>query len=122
MFSWDQEGVSRARYRIIGRKIWFLPNPDGSASIDLWYIPLAPLLESDDDEFDAINGWEEFAIVDTAIKMLTKEESDTSQLEARRLKLENRIIEAANNRDAANPFKIADVSTSYDSDFGSGNL
>lgn len=120
IFSWDQEGVSRARYRIIGRKIWFLPNPSGSASIDIWYIPLAPVLEDDSDEFDAINGWEEYIIVDTAIKMLSKEESDTSALELRMAKLTNRIETAANNRDAANPMKISDVNSSYDSEFGSG--
>lgn len=122
IFSWDQEGVSRARYRIIGRKIWFLPRPDGSADVDIWYIPHAPVLVADVDEFDAINGWEEYIIVDTAIKMLAKEESDTKDLTARKLFLIDRIETAANNRDAANPMKVSDVIASYDSDFGSGNF
>lgn len=113
--SWGQDGVSGVRYRIIGRKIWFLPTPDNNAVVNIWYIPLAPVLESDSDEFDPINGWEEYVIVDTAIKMLTKEESDTSALELRKLKLEQRINTAANNRDAGNPIQVSDTSIDYDS-------
>lgn len=120
VFSWDQEGISRARYRIIGRKIWFLPQPSGSAKIDIWYVPLSPWLEDDTDEFDVVTGWEEYIIVDAAIKMLTKEESDTKDLQTRKLFLTKRIEEAANNRDAANPMAISDVSSNYDADFGGG--
>ena len=53
--------------------------------------------------------WREFIVVDTAIKMLGKEESDTSLLERRRANLEKRINEAAAARDVGRSMRIQDV-------------
>lgn len=110
-FSWNTSGADSARYRIVGRKIWFMPAPSGLNQIDIYYIPLAPLLESDSDTFDCINGWEQYLIVDTAIKMLGKEESDPSLLILEKTKLEKRINTMARNRDSGRSQRVSDVSS-----------
>ena len=61
----------------------------------------------DDGEFDGISGWEEYVIIDAAIKMLVKEESDTSALNAAKQAMLIRIKAAAAGRDAGEPPKIS---------------
>lgn len=58
---------------------------------------------------DGISGWLEYVITDAAIKMLQKEESDTSVLQFQKAALIKRIEAAAENRDAGNPATVADV-------------
>jgi hypothetical protein len=102
-------GAAGPRYKINPTAISFLPVPDGAYNMELWYIPTCPKMVVDADTFDGINGWEEFIIVDAAIKMLQKEESDTSLLEKQKLKLEARINLMAENRDAGQSFRVTDV-------------
>lgn len=58
---------------------------------------------------DGISGWLEYVVTDAAIKMLQKEESDTSVLQFQKAALIKRIESAAENRDAGSPATIADV-------------
>lgn len=58
---------------------------------------------------DGVNGWEEYLVVDAAIKALQKEESDVSVLLAQKALLQRRIESAATNRDAAEPARVVDV-------------
>lgn len=102
-------GAAGPRYNIANDQIIFMPVPDGVYSMELWYVPACPVLSASGDEFDGINGWEEFIIVDSAIKMLGKEESDTSLLERRRNALVKRIEEMKENRDAGLSFRVSDV-------------
>ncbi len=109
IYGWDENAVTRARYRIIGRKLWIIPNPTGVRTIQVWYVPHAPILENDSDEFDAINGWEQYLIVDVAIKMLMKEESDISAHLLEKQQLEKRIKTMASNRDIGQSSQVSDV-------------
>lgn len=61
------------------------------------------------DSIDGRNGWEEWVVVDAAIKLLAKEESDTSQLERESARLWARIMAALQNRDAGQGKRITDV-------------
>lgn len=61
------------------------------------------------DSLDGRNGWEEWVVVDAAIKLLAKEESDTSQLERESARLWARIMAALQNRDAGQGKRITDV-------------
>jgi hypothetical protein len=58
---------------------------------------------------DGISGWLEYVVTDAAIKMLQKEESDTTTLQFQKAALIKRIEAAAENRDAGSPATIADV-------------
>lgn len=58
---------------------------------------------------DGVNGWEEYIVVDAAMKCLQKEESDVSVLMAEKSALKQRIEAMASNRDAGKPERITDV-------------
>ena len=82
------------------------PNPDYLAVV---YIPYAPVLSDDDDTWDGFNGWEEWVILDVAIKMLDKEESDSTALRASK-EAEERLIKAHSAHfDAGMPMTIKRV-------------
>jgi hypothetical protein len=97
------EFAERGNYRPINRS---------GTPIKLWYIPAFTKLALDTDTFDGINGWEEYAVIDTAIKMKDAEESDVSVLSGRLAKLGKRIEALAPSRDASAPSRIIDVSPS----------
>lgn len=102
-------GVAGPRYRITQNKLSFLPVPDGGYNLDLHYIPACPKLVDPDDEFDGVNGWEEYIIIDAAMKMLKKEETDTAPLQKEFDALTSRINLMAENRDAGHSFRVTDV-------------
>lgn len=106
---WSYLGISNVRYRLIGNEIIFSPAPDNNTNIKLWYVPRAVILSDDADTYNDFNGWIEYVIVDCAIKMLNKEESDVSVLLNDKALLKRRIEEVANNRDVENCESIQDI-------------
>lgn len=84
-----------------------------NATVRFRYIPAPAVFDSDADEIDGRAGWEALLITDVAIMMLDKEESDTSALEKRRMRLMDRITSMAQNRDVTMAGSITDV-TVYD--------
>jgi len=110
-------GMPDLRYRLLGSKIKILPEDRATGTYQMWYIPKATLLSGDSDTLDGVNGWEEYIIIDCAIKCKEKEESDTSALQLAKQQIKKRIEEMAQNRDAGEPSIISDV-TNMNSDFG----
>lgn len=101
-------GVTNLRYRLHGNQLFLTPIPAASQTIRVWYIPEPTSVTSDSDSFDGISGWEEYVIVDAAIKALAKEESDVSVFMSQKEALRQRITSMADTRDAANPPVVAD--------------
>lgn len=101
------------RYRIVGSNIHFEPLPPAQ-TMTVWYIPAMTKLVADGDTFDAINGWEEYVILDGAIKCLVKEESDPSVLLAQKQGAMVRVQGLAKARDNAFPEKVTDASRHLD--------
>ena len=97
------------RYRIMGDNIKFNPAPDSSYDARLWYVPKSVVLALDADTFNDMNQWAEYVIVDAAIKMMQKEESDVTVLMAQKTALKRRIEEMADNRDAGQPETVSDI-------------
>lgn len=105
-------------YSIQGDKIRFIPENTANGTVTLWYAP-EPQYFTGPSDTDGLNvkarhiarGYEEFIILDGAIKCLMKEESDVKLLMAQRELVRKRIEGAAASRDAATPMRIADVST-----------
>jgi hypothetical protein len=62
-----------------------------------------------DSVFDGVNGFEEYIVTDAAVRMLAKEESDTTELKQERAKVEEDLRMLAENRDAAFPGEVQDV-------------
>lgn len=107
------------RYHIKASVIDFVPLPSVN-NLTMYYIPTCPELVLDADTFDGINGWEEYVVVDAAIKMLQKEESDVSVLMAQKQALIKRINDMAENRDMGHSFKVQDVQLGHNDRFMDG--
>jgi hypothetical protein len=102
-------GLLSLRYRLEGSYVEFIPQPASNQTIRLRYIPRPVTLLADSDILDGVSGWDEYVIVDAAIKAMQKEESDVTILMARKEALLRRIEAAASNRDAGEPEVVSDV-------------
>lgn len=80
-----------------------------SGTVELYYVPHAIVLVDDTDVFDGFNGFEEWVVLDAAIKVAQKEERDPSDLLAARAAEENRLRSMASSRDLSFPETIAEV-------------
>jgi len=113
--------VNNLTYHIQGNEIHFRPaNGLPTGTIRLFYIPEADQFatdgSTDSEELKTNNraiafGYEEYIVIDAAIKCLLKEESDVSVHMAQRESARRRIEEAAGKRDAGETYAIADVTT-----------
>lgn len=98
--TWGQ--MSPPRYQVRGNRVYFDPEPTSVETITVQYVPI--MREIDDVgpppvTFEGVNGWEEFIILDVAIKMRIKEESDVRALQQERQLQMERIKDMAPNRD-----------------------
>lgn len=69
-------------------------------------------------DMDDVNGYDEYVIVDAALKALGKEESPTSDLWKAKAAMVERLTEIASNRDISMPEQIADVTSGYGLGYG----
>jgi hypothetical protein len=88
-------------YQLQDNNIVFIPGPIGVFTVQVNFVPIAPQLNRPSDSFDSINSWEEFIVLDVAIKMLIKDgQTDMiPQLEARLEQQRARIKALAPKRD-----------------------
>lgn len=83
--------------------------PAAGQTVRLLYIPkLTPLAVDADTTIDLQNDWEEYIVVDAAIRAIGKEESDLTALFARKAALIERLKAEPENRDAGSPASIVD--------------
>ena len=86
------------------------PVPMAGQTLRLWYVPTLTALSADGNvTVDILNGWEEYIVIDAAMKALAKEESDVSVFAMRKQAIADRIDAEAENRDAGMPARINDV-------------
>lgn len=111
-------GYNNVRYQLRAQDIVFRPLPNQSFTCVLWYIPVAKTLTvsltpgpTETNTIDAINGYDQFLILDTAIQMLVKEESDASALMALKDKIESGIITSSSARDVGMAEHVVDLNT-----------
>lgn len=83
-----------------------ISNPDDIAYI---YIKQAPVLSLDTEQFYATYDELEYVETYAAIKMLSKEESDTSVLETRRAQLWSKINNKTKDSDIGSPRRVRNV-------------
>tara|TARA_R110001583_G_scaffold7573_2_gene37427 strand:- start:1196 stop:1858 length:663 start_codon:yes stop_codon:yes gene_type:complete len=110
--------VTNTLYAIQGAEIKFIPSPTVSGTATLWYVPEAQQFSTTESEYMAKTiqskapavafGYEEYVVVDAAIKCLQKEESDVQMLMVQKQQLKERIENAASNRDQGEPTAITD--------------
>ena len=110
--------VTNTLYAIQGAEIKFIPSPTVSGTASLFFVPEAQQFATSGSGFmDATVvtkppavafGYEEYVVVDAAIKCLQKEESDVQMLMVQKQQLKERIENAASNRDQGEPTAITD--------------
>lgn len=70
-----------------------IPEPQGVYPLVIYYVPILTALSLDADTFDGVAGWEEWVVLDSAVKVLTKEGAgpEIGVLMAERDRVEERI-------------------------------
>lgn len=74
--------------------------PQAGQTVRILYVPFPTLPTVDADTIDGVNGWEDSIIIDVAMKMMAKEESDISVLLVRRRAMDERLSSEIENRNA----------------------
>lgn len=96
-------------YRLVsGDTIRFLPVPDGVYAVTVWYIPASVVLTGSA-SYDGRDGFEEWVVVDAAIKCKLKSEEDVRDLVAERDRLMVDIQASLATKDQALPDRIQDT-------------
>ena len=119
--------ITNTLYHIQGASIRFIPAPTVSGTVTLWYVPEPTYFDASSTSTtiktaapQVAKGYEEYVIIDAAIKCLQKEESDVQILLVQKQQQLERIEQAAGKRDAGESYAITDVevgTTSYLDDY-----
>jgi hypothetical protein len=99
-----------------GPGINFIPAPPGAYQIGCNYTPVAPIL-SGTQTIDSINGWDEWIVLDAAVKCAIKDRQFdlAAELRQERAIEDARIVGAAAARDRGGAEVIHDVTSNFDS-------
>lgn len=107
---WTVAQGPATRYRLRDGAIVFVPQPTGTQSIRLLYLPAITPMQSPLDTIDGVDGWEEKIVLDMAIAALLKENAtDVTPLLAERAKWEQKITALSAERDVSFPESTIDV-------------
>ena len=88
-------------YSVVGDTIQFVPETSGPGNYRLWYVPMYTDLLADlamVPQWIELNDWYDLAVVDAAIKCLTKQETDSTGLVNEREDIRRQISQAASMR------------------------
>lgn len=96
------------KYRLLGNKIFITPDDGATGSYRVWYIPLCNVETAG---FDGFNGYEDYIIIDAAIRCKLKAEEDVSSLYAMKQEILKLIKEASKNRDIGEPKTVRDMTS-----------
>jgi hypothetical protein len=106
----SQVGGVPILYRLLGQTIKLIPAPTvAQQSYQFWYIPAYSPMVNDSDTVDGVNGWEEYIVLDTVIKMQAKQETDTAPWDMGKAAMLARIEAMSASRDAGLPQRISDT-------------
>lgn len=120
-------GITNLRYRITGTQLQIVPICAAGQTLRMWYAPRPLSLVKDTDTIDGVSGWEEYIVIDAAIKAMQKEESDCQELMLQKAAMIARINSAAENRDVGLPETVSDsrmrnFAWADEGDFGGGGM
>lgn len=101
-------GANSRAYRVMGGEIKIIPEAHAQGDYQLWYIPRVTQFVSDASSIDDVLDFDEYIVIDAAIKCLLKEESDVSVLLRQKEDMRQRVLAMASARDSE-PDTIQDV-------------
>ena len=104
-------------YRMIGGKIHFAPTPQAAYSVTVYGVAASADLASDVAELDGRDGWEEWVVLDAAIKCGLKEEQDVRDLVAERNVVLGRILSQMRSLDQGRPPMVQVTRQPWDTDY-----
>ncbi len=81
-------------YRVMNNKIELYPRPS-NGTYEVVYLPIPATLTSLSNTVDGVLGWEEYLVIDCAIHILDKEESETRHLRSDLDRIKKRIEDEA---------------------------
>ncbi len=99
-------------FNLVGDSVWFNPVPAVTETVSLYYVPQAALttLTGGTGTISVqAEPWAEYIVIDLAIKMRVKEETDTSDLRLDKEAMRRRIISAGTPRDVTRARRTVDV-------------
>lgn len=99
------------KYILVGSNIRFVPIPNSTNQVTLWYTPEPTVITALTDTLSIPIGGDEYMSLYIASAMLSKEESDNSQLNAKRLEVLDQMRNSLKDRDQGGPHYIVDEST-----------
>lgn len=108
----NKQAARPERYSLDSDTIWFYPASDRGYLFQFRYVPVAPVLVEDTDEFDTINAWgDTYAATYAARRMALKdgEVAEAQSFLADLAGLTKRIQALAPTRDVSSPIRVADV-------------
>lgn len=103
---WDDS--TDIRYAIVNQHLFVQPIPQTTQTVALWYVPIPTLTLSSDINV-ACEPWAEYVVLDLAIKMREKENTDRTGLERDKLNMRERIVSVATPRDEHEAERAVDV-------------
>jgi len=116
-------GVTSIYYMLQDGYVAIVPVDAAVGQYRLWYTPIyQPLVNLTDtipSYFDN-QAWREFAVMDTAIKILNKQNLDPSAFMQRKEELKTRILAMAGHRDAGDPKCVVNNNNYFDDGFSFG--
>lgn len=114
--AWISYNTPARQYRIMGNDLLLRPSTNAQGNYLLWYVPAPAALVADADTIPTAlskSGWDEYIVLFTAERMLSKEESSITDVRNERIELANRITNLAANRQADQSSQIQDVTIGF---------
>jgi len=103
-------------YEPEGANLRFWPTPGAAHPLTIWYVPYFVDLENEEDLFDGVNGFEEYAVLSAAIWCVNKQDGDPTALLLERNRIEKRIQRMSKTRDQGNATRPRNVRRSHRTD------
>lgn len=101
-------------WRFQGANLVIAPTPKAVVQFKLYYAPVWTKLVADTDSFDTIDSWDEYMVVDVAIKGLTKLDLPCEVFIQQKMAMVQRLNAMKQNRNTSAPPRIIDVSSDDD--------
>ena len=100
------------KYLLAGSNIRFLPIPSQASTVQLWYTPAPTAITTiSSSSLEVVVGGDEYMSLYIACAMLIKEETDCTELNAKRQEVLQQLRNTLRNRDEGAPKYITDESS-----------
>lgn len=96
------------KYMIVGNNIQFIPLPSQQSNVQLWYTPEPIVINALTQILSLPIGGDEYMSLYIACAMLSKEEQDNSQLNAKRIEVLEQLKNSLKDRDQGSASYIID--------------